>query len=74
MMKLYQLVKKNYNGSTSIVVDNMIDNLLELLLNAVLIHRNDYPNLAKYLKTSDHRYSVLEEAMFEIANSRLRDA
>ena len=65
-MKFYQLVKKNYNRSTNIIINNMIGNLLEILHSIVLIRGNNYLSLPKYLEVSKYQYGFLEEAHLEL--------
>ena len=73
-MKLYSLVKRNCNGSTYVMVDDVMGNLIEALYSVLLIRGDEYPNLPKYLEASDHKFVVLREALFDIANEELRDA
>ena len=72
-MKLLGLIKKICNGSTRVVVDDVVGNLLESLFNAVWIRGDDFPSLPKYIEALDHRYSVLEEVGFNVTNKRFRD-
>ena len=72
-MKLLRLIKKICNGSMHIVVDDVVENLLESLFNAVRIREDDFTSLPKYMEALDHRYLVLEEVGFNITNKRFRD-
>ena len=72
-MKLYSLVKKNCNGLTYIVLDNVVINLLELVYNVLLIYRDDYSFLPRYLEATKYCYKILEEAGFEIANPKFHN-
>ena len=51
-MKLYELARKNYNGSTHVVVDDVVGNILEALYNVLLITGDDFQSLPKYLEAS----------------------
>ena len=53
MIVLYQLIRKIYNGLTSIVVDNMLGNIIESLYSFMLEHGDDYSLLTKYMKASE---------------------
>ena len=70
-IKLYKLVQKNYNGSTSIVVEDVLGNIVESLYNLVLIRRDNYTSLLIYLEVSKYRTEVLEELGFNIVGSEL---
>ena len=72
-MKLYKLVKKNCNGSTVVVVDDVIGNLIEGIFNFVLIRGDDYDALPQYLKAYEHKYEVLCKAGYGLGNDKLRD-
>ena len=53
-MKLLELVKKICDGSMFVVVDDIVGNLLEAMHNSLLIYRDDFPMLPKYLEASEH--------------------
>ena len=53
-MKLYHQVKKNYNSSNIVVVDNVMENLVESSYNIVLIKGNDFISLLEYLKVLEY--------------------
>ena len=72
-MKLYELVKKNCNGSTVVVVDDVIGNLIEGLYNFVLMCGKEYDALPRYLQAFEHKYEVLSGASFNMANAVARD-
>ena len=72
--KLYQLVRKNCNGSTYIVVDNTIRSFLESMCNVLLIREDDFKSLLKYLKKAAHRIKVLDEAGFKVAKPKFHYA
>ena len=73
-MQLLGLVRKICNGSTYVVVDDVVGSLIESLHNALLIRGDDFNSLPKYLEVSEHRYAVLDGAGFEIANAKFRDS
>jgi len=70
-MTLYSLIKKIYNGSTLVIVEDMIDNVLEVLYNFVLIRREEYDSLAKYLEASEHQFSLLQQVGLDLATETL---
>lgn len=72
-MTLYSLIKKIYNGSTLVIVEDMIDNVLEVLYNFVLIRGEEYDSLAKYLEASEHRFSLLQQVGLDLATETLWD-
>ena len=61
-MNLYAMVKKTCNGSTYVVVDDVVGKMLEYLHNVFLIRCNDCITLLKYHEAAQHRFKVLEEA------------
>ena len=73
-LKKAELVKKNCNGSASVVANDVIGNLMESLYNYMLIKGDDYQTLPKYLEATEHRYEVLKETGFSLASESLRDA
>lgn len=73
IMRLHSLVKKNCNGSTNVVVDDIIGNLVESLYGIILMRGDDYTSFSKYLEALIHKYQVLSEAHFNIAILELRD-
>ena len=73
-MKLHHLVKKKCNRSTGVVVEDMLGNLADSLCNMLPIRGNDYAGLPNHLEALDCRSAVLKEALFDIANKRIRYA
>ena len=73
-MKLHELVRKNCNGSTFAVVDDVVCNILEALHNVLLITEDNFQSLPKCLEASEHRFKILVEVGFEVANVKFRDA
>ena len=73
-MKLLILIKKICNGSTYAVNEDIVGKFLELLYSALLVRGNDFSSLLKYIEASEHRYCILEEARFGVANPKFRDA
>ena len=55
------------------MVDNVIGNLIKGLFNFVLIWREEYDSLSKYLQAYEHWYEVLLGAGFHLSNEVLRD-
>ena len=74
MLILYKLVKKNYNSSTIVVVDDVVDNFIESLYNYILIKDNDFESLPKYLEASEYWFQILKEIGFSIATDSLRNS
>ena len=72
-MKLWELVKKCCNGSTCVVVDDVIGNLLETMCNTLLIRGDNFASLPKYLKATEQRHKMLTETGFEVASEKLHD-
>ena len=72
-MKLFQLAKNNYNGSTVVVVDHLIGKLIEGLFDFVLIRGEEFELFPKHLKDYEHRHEVLSGEVFSMTNSNLRD-
>ena len=54
IIQLRSLIKKNCNGLTIVVTDNIIGNLIEGLLNFITICSEDYLLLLKYLQALKH--------------------
>ena len=73
-MKLLNLVKKIYNGSTYVIVGDAVGNLIESLYNVMLIRGDDFKSLPKCLEASEHRHSALVGAGFDIVNPKFRDS
>ena len=71
-MKLYALVKKNYNWSTTVVLDDMIRNLVQGIFDFTLVRDDKYDSLPKYLNAYKHKHEMFG-AGFELANNKLRD-
>ena len=72
-MMLHQLIKKMCNGSTSVVVEEVLGNLVEALHNFVLIRGEEHDTLPKCMESSQNRYEVLKMAGFEMVTEELRD-
>ena len=72
-MKLHDLVKKVMNGSTAVVVEDVIGNMIEAMFNFMLIRAEEYEALPKYLQAFEHRFEVLTSAGFNLADEKLRD-
>ena len=52
VMTLHKLVKKICNGSSAVMVNDVLGNILESMYNCMLIRGDDYPTLAKYLEAT----------------------
>ena len=74
MIVLYKLVKKICNGSSYIVVNNMLGNVLEAMYNFIFIKDDKYLLLVKYLEIAKQQFDVLKESGFNMASKELRDA
>ena len=72
-MTLYALIKRIYNGLISIIVEDVLGNMLEALYNFVLIQGEEYDSLAKYLEVSNHQFTLLKQTGFKMATESLRD-
>jgi len=70
---LYQRMRKICNGSTSVVGEDVLGNLMESLYNFLLIKGDDHESLWHYRETLAHRYSILKESGFDLATDNLRD-
>ena len=73
-IKLCHLIRKTCNGSTIVIIEDVIGNLVEALCSMFFIRGNDYSGLPKCRKSSKHRCAVLLEALFDMTNDRLRSA
>ena len=72
-IKLHDIVKNVCNSSTHVVVDDVVGNMLESLNNVCIIRGNDFRLLPKCLDSTQHRFEVLEEAVFDMASPKFRD-
>ena len=72
-VKLFQLINKNCNGSTTVVTSDKVGNMIEALRNFMLVRAEEYPSLPKYIEASEHLFRVLEATGFSIATEMLRD-
>ena len=73
MIVLCRLVKKIYNGSSYVVVNNVLGNVLEAMHNFMLIKGDKYLSMLKYLEAVKQRFNILKELGFNIASEGLRD-
>ena len=71
-MVLCQLIKRICNGSTSVVVEDGIVNLVEALCSFTLIRGDEYDAFPKHMEASQHRFEVLKMVGFDMATSALR--
>ena len=72
-VKLHNLVRKNCNASTYVIVDDVTGKLLESLCSFILIRGHDFSSLPKHLEVHEYRHEILREAGFEVANPKFRD-
>ena len=70
---LHKLIEKTCNGSTSVVREDVIGNLVESLHNYALVRGDDYESLSKHVEVSEQRYEMAKSSGLELANSKVRD-
>ena len=73
-MKLHQMIRKNCNGSSHVVVDNVIGTMLESTCSMKMIRVDEHDALLKCLEATENRYQVAKESNLDMVNERLRDA
>jgi len=71
---LHRLIRKICNGSTSVVGEDVLGNLMESLYSFLMIRGDDYDSLPKYLEVLEHRYCIPKESVFDVVTDSLRDA
>ena len=54
------MIKKVWSGSTSVIVDDIVDNILEALFNYLCNQDEDHKSLLKFMESSDHKFEVLK--------------
>ena len=67
-MFLCKLIKKICNGSTSVVVEYVLGNLVEDFHRFTLILGDEYDTLHKYMEASQHEFEVLKMAGFDVCS------
>ena len=72
-IKLFQLVRNNYNKSSAVVIGNVIGNLIKILNNWTLVRGEEYEFLGKCMEASNHKNEVLEQSGFSITKVELMD-
>ena len=72
-MVLHQLIKRICNGSTSVVVEDFLGNIIEALCNFTLIQGDEYDTLPNHIEAYQNRFKVLKMAGFDMATLELRD-
>lgn len=72
-LKLCKLIKKIVNGSTVVIVEDVIGNMIEALFNFALIRGEEYEGLPQCLQAFHHRFKALADSGFSIAHDQLRD-
>ena len=73
VMKSCKLVKKNCNGSTRVVVEYVLGNMMDSLHNMMLVKGDEYEEFPKHLETFKHHFDVLKKSGLDIASEELRD-
>ena len=64
VMVLYQLIKRICDGSTHVIVEDVLGNLADTLHNFSLIQGEEYDTLQKHMEDSQYRFEVLKMAGF----------
>ena len=72
-MKLCGLIRKIFNGSTSMIVEDVAGNMVEDLHNFALVRGEEFHSLHKCLESSKNRFELLNQTGFELATEALRD-
>ena len=72
-VKLHDLVRKNCNGSTVVVVEDVIGNLIEALFNFALIRGEEYEHFPKCLQAQEYKFEVLSGGGFDVAGTKSSD-
>ena len=62
----------NFNGSTVLVVEDFIGNLIEAPFNVALIRDNESESLPKNLQERNHNFEILSVGRFDVAGIKLR--
>ena len=55
-IKLYSLARKMCNRSVYAVVEDILCNMLELIYSIIMIYRDEYKSLPKYLEVIDYYF------------------
>ena len=71
---LYKLIHKICNGSTFVVVEDVIGNAVESLYSVILLKGEDFLSLPKYLEATTQKYKCFEQVGCKFATERIRDA
>jgi len=72
-MMLYRFIQRICNGSTSVIGEDVIGNMMESLYNFLMVRGEDYESVPKYFEVVNHRYTILKESGFDLATDSLRD-
>ena len=73
-MKLHYLTKKECNGLSGVLVEEVSGNMAETMCSMLFLKGDDHPCFPKCTEALDHKHEVLEGNCFGISNSRFRDA
>ena len=63
-MKLYSLIKKTCNGSTTVLAD-------DALCSCLFLRGDEYDSLSKHTEASEQRRNVMQEAGASFANDKM---
>ena len=66
-------MRKNCNGSTEVVAEDVIHNFIETLFNFALIRGEEHESLPKRLQAHEHKFKVLSGGRFDVVAAKLRD-
>ena len=72
-MKLCQMIRKNCNGSSCEVADDVIGTMLESMCSMMMIRGDEHDALPKCLEATENRHQVAKESNLDTTNDRLRD-
>ena len=70
---LYKSVKKLCNRSATVMTDDVLGNMVEVVYNLLLIKGDEYQTLSKYLEATKQCLEVLKGSGFNMATNTLRD-
>ena len=70
---LHKLIRKICNGSTYVVVEDVIRNAMECMHVVMLLKGDDFDSLPKYLEAAQQKYKCFEQTECEFATEQIRD-
>ena len=62
---MYYLIRKLCSRSISVITDNIVGNILEVLFNYLYNHRENSKSLLKFIEYLDHKLKVLKTIGFK---------